>query len=106
MTTVPRPDWHPSLFGSPPRAQEPAGPRSDGDDAGDPPLSVTEFSELVKGLLEETFPFLSVWGEVSNLARPRSGHIYFTLKDAESQVACTLWKSLASRLRFELEDGM
>ncbi|MEX2359098.1 MAG: exodeoxyribonuclease VII large subunit, partial [Pirellulaceae bacterium] len=49
----------------------------------------------------------SVWvsGEISNLAQPRSGHIYLTLKDEDAQIRAVLWKGSASRLTFDLEDG-
>jgi exodeoxyribonuclease VII large subunit len=49
-----------------------------------------------------------VWvsGEVSNLARPSSGHIYLTLKDSEGQLRAVMWRSAATRLKFDLRDGM
>jgi exodeoxyribonuclease VII large subunit len=48
---------------------------------------------------------VAIVGEVSNLRRPSSGHVYLTLKDAGAQIAAVIWRSTASRLRFNLEDG-
>src|SRR6516164_2157044 len=69
-------------------------------------LSIAELTREVKQLLEDGF--LSVWvtGEVSNLARPSSGHIYLTLKDAEAQLRTVLWRGVALRLRCDLRDGL
>ena len=53
-------------------------------------LSVTELNENIKRLLEASFDTLWVEGEVSNLRRPASGHIYFTLKDEKSQIRAVL----------------
>src|SRR5208337_1877958 len=49
-----------------------------------------------------------VWatGEVGNLAKPSSGHIYLTLKDSEAQLRAVLWRNVAMRLRFELREGL
>ena len=40
------------------------------------------------------------------MARPHSGHVYFTLKDSSAQIRATIWRTTASRLRFDLQDGM
>jgi exodeoxyribonuclease VII large subunit len=69
-------------------------------------LSVSQLTQQIKGTLENTFPSVWVAGELSDLARPRSGHIYFTLKDGHSQIRGVIWRSLAQRLRFQLEDGL
>jgi len=45
-------------------------------------------------------------GGISNLARPASGHIYFTLKDSNSSLKCVMWRSDAARLRLALQDGL
>ena len=52
--------------------------------------------------------FGSVWvaGEISNLARPQSGHCYLTLKDDQAQIRCALWRNAAARVRFDLHDGL
>lgn len=69
-------------------------------------LSISELTNAVKGVLEDGFPFVWVAGEVSNLTRPSSGHIYLTLKDATSQLRTVIWRSAVQRLRYELRDGM
>jgi len=75
---------------------------SDGEEI----LSVTELNRRIRRALEDEFGSVCVVGEVSNLRRPSSGHIYLTLKDSGAQVAAVLWRSSAARLRFDLEDGM
>ncbi|URX62425.1 exodeoxyribonuclease VII large subunit [Luteibacter anthropi] len=64
-------------------------------------------NRLVRDLLEDALP-MGVWieGELSNVSRPASGHIYFTLKDANAQVRCAMFRMAASRLRFRPADGM
>ena len=58
-------------------------------------LSVTELNRMAREALESRFPPLWVRGEISNLTRAPSGHLYFTLKDAGAQVRCTLWRTRA-----------
>lgn len=70
------------------------------------PLSVSELTLKVKGLIEARFSDAWVIGQISNLSTPRSGHIYLTLKDDGAQLPAVLWKSTASKLRFKLTDGM
>ncbi len=52
--------------------------------------------------------FTNIWveGEISNLARPASGHVYFTLKDSGAQVRCALFRNNAARVRQALKDGL
>lgn len=69
-------------------------------------LTVTELTRQVQDALEATFDQLWVEGEISNLRRPASGHLYFTLKDEESQVRAVLFRPVARALKFDLEDGM
>ena len=69
------------------------------------PLTVSQLTAHVKELLETAFPMAWVKGEISGLARPRSGHIYLTLKDDRAQIRAVLWRSTAERLRFDLADG-
>lgn len=69
-------------------------------------LTVTELANGVKTLLEDAFANVWVAGEVSNLSRPSSGHLYFSLKDAQSTIKAVLWRSQAYRLKFELHDGL
>lgn len=74
--------------------------------SADPLLSVSALNRLAREVIERGFPQLRVVGEVSNLARPASGHLYFTLKDETAQVRCTMWRSRAQTLPFRIEDGM
>lgn len=60
----------------------------------------------VRALLEGTLPLIWIEGEISNLARPASGHLYFTLKDAAAQVRCALFRGRGRYLRFEPADGL
>lgn len=71
-----------------------------------PVLSVSELSELLRGVVEQSFPRVWVAGEVSNCTRAGSGHLYFTLKDDEAQLRAVMWRSAAQRLRFDLRDGL
>jgi exodeoxyribonuclease VII large subunit len=69
-------------------------------------LSVSELTQLVKDLIEGSLPAVWVAGEIADLARPQSGHVYFTLKDAGAQLPAALWRSAAARVRFDLHDGL
>jgi exodeoxyribonuclease VII large subunit len=69
------------------------------------PLTVSQLTALIKGVVEESFPAVWVAGEISNLARPRSGHLYMTLKDGGAQIRAVMWASTAARLPFELKEG-
>ncbi|HEY3859303.1 MAG TPA: exodeoxyribonuclease VII large subunit [Gammaproteobacteria bacterium] len=69
-------------------------------------LSVSDLNRAARGLLEGGFPLLWVEGEISNLARPASGHLYFSLKDAQAQVRCALFRNRSQLLRFKPADGM
>ena len=68
-------------------------------------ISVTDLTLHVKAMVEGLFPSLWVSGEISDLVRARSGHIYFTLKDDTAQIRGVMWRSAAERLQFDLEDG-
>jgi len=68
--------------------------------------TVSRLNRRIKDLLEKNFPLVWVEGEVSNLRRPSSGHLYFTLKDESSQLPAVIFRSAASALRFQLEDGL
>jgi len=70
------------------------------------PLSVWELTSQIKDLLEAAFPEVWVAGEASNFARPQSGHCYLTLKDDRAQIRAVMWRGVASRLRFDLHDGL
>ena len=68
--------------------------------------SITRLNREVRAVLENSFP-PSLWvrGEISNLAQPGSGHLYFSLKDKHSQVRCAMFKSANRHLRFTPENG-
>jgi len=69
-------------------------------------LSVSELNRAARGLLEGGFPVLWVEGEISNLAQPASGHLYFSLKDSQAQVRCALFRNRGQLLRFKPANGM
>lgn len=69
-------------------------------------LSVTELNRFAREALERAIPLLWVGGEISNLTRASSGHVYFTLKDAQAQVRCAMWRNKAQLLSFRPENGM
>lgn len=70
-------------------------------------LTVSQLTFRIRKLLEDNPELQDVWvtGEVSNLSRPASGHIYFTLKDKNASLRCVMWKSDAARTRPNLQDG-
>lgn len=67
--------------------------------------TVSEINASIRGLLESQFPFVSVAGEISNMRRPLSGHIYFTLKDDQAQIKAVLFKMQQRYLSEEPADG-
>ena len=69
-------------------------------------LSVSELLRSVRDALERRFPLAWVRGELSNLSRAPSGHLYFTLKDRAAQVDCVMFRSRAAALDWEPRDGM
>ena len=70
-------------------------------------LSVGDLTRRIKKSIEDTIRTVWVAGEISNYKGPGpSGHLYFTLKDEESQIPCAMWKGMAARLRFDPENGM
>jgi exodeoxyribonuclease VII large subunit len=75
-------------------------------DQEQPVLTVTELTRQIKQTLEAGFPWVVLQGEISNFKRHSSGHMYFTLKDENAQIAAVLWRSRASTLSFTPEDGM
>ena len=68
-------------------------------------LSVSELNRRARQLLEGNFPLLWVSGEISNLTRAASGHVYFSLKDEAAQVRCVMFRSRAQLLPWRLENG-
>ena len=70
--------------------------------------TVTTLTRYIREALESDVQLQDVWvqGEVSNLSRPASGHVYFTLKDSGASLRCVVWKSGVARLGVVLQDGM
>ncbi|MEW8405052.1 MAG: exodeoxyribonuclease VII large subunit [Candidatus Thiodiazotropha taylori] len=68
-------------------------------------FSVSRLVRETRAILEASFPLLWVSGEISNLAQPASGHIYFSLKDEAAQVRCAMFRMKRQRLRFQPENG-
>ncbi len=69
-------------------------------------LSVSSLNNQIKSLLETTFLHVSVEGEVSRPTYHSSGHLYFTLKDADSSISCVMFKGNNKALKFQVEEGM
>jgi exodeoxyribonuclease VII large subunit len=69
--------------------------------------TVSKLTFYIRKLLEENEVLQDVWvqGEISNLSRPASGHVYFTLKDSSAALRCVMWKTSAMRLTIPLQDG-
>jgi len=67
--------------------------------------SVARLASEVRAVLDGSFPLLWVQGEISNLAQPASGHIYFTLKDAAAQVRCAMFRPKRMLLNFAPANG-
>jgi exodeoxyribonuclease VII large subunit len=70
-------------------------------------LSVSQLTSYLRQLLESDQILQDIWvrGELSNVAKPSSGHLYFTLKDADAAVRCVMWRNTAARLDFEPNEG-
>ncbi len=68
--------------------------------------SVSELCRETRLLLEGNFLTLTIEGELSNLSRPTSGHIYFTLKDDKAQVQCAMFRSQLRTVGFKPDNGM
>lgn len=69
-------------------------------------LSPSQLNTLARNLLEDTFPMVWVEGELGNVARPSSGHLYLTLKDERAQVRAAMFKPKAGWLKFVPREGM
>ncbi|MFA5701276.1 MAG: exodeoxyribonuclease VII large subunit [Desulfuromonas sp.] len=70
-----------------------------------PILSVTRFTQLAQELIEDNLAELLLRGEISNLARPASGHWYFSLKDEHSQIRAVMFRTANRRVAFTPENG-
>ena len=69
-------------------------------------LTPSALNRLVRDLVEDALPLIWIEGEISNLSRAGSGHLYFTLKDSAAQVRCAMFKPRSTWLRFKPTDGM
>jgi len=69
-------------------------------------LTVSQLTVQIKNQLEGGFPSVWVAGEISNFSRPQSGHSYFTLKDDQAQIRAVMWRGTATRIKFDLADGL
>ncbi|MBI3359975.1 MAG: exodeoxyribonuclease VII large subunit, partial [Chloroflexi bacterium] len=69
--------------------------------------SVTTLTRYIRGLFETDYRLKDLWveGEVSNISRPSSGHLYFTLKDSGAELRCVMWRGQAAQLIFSPRDG-
>ena len=84
-------------------------PDSERTSAGERPgvLTPRAVNELVRGVLARGIPStLHVLGEIGDLSRPQSGHVYFSLKDAQSELRCVLWRGTVAKLKFTPEPGL
>ncbi|MGQ0656095.1 MAG: exodeoxyribonuclease VII large subunit, partial [Betaproteobacteria bacterium] len=68
-------------------------------------VTVSQLLRSVRDVLERRFPLLWVRGELTNLSRAPSGHVYFTLKDAGAQVDCVMFRSRAAALDWQPQNG-
>ena len=70
--------------------------------------SVSTLTRYIRDLIETDTALQQIWvqGEISNLSRPRSGHVYFTLKDASAALKCVIWRSRAGKIPYALQDGL
>ncbi len=68
--------------------------------------TVGEISFSIKSLIEGSYGYISIRGEISGLMKAASGHVYFNLKDSNSLIACTCWKGVAAKINTPMEDGM
>ena len=71
-----------------------------------PVYSVSEFSHVIKKLVETNFSYVRIRGEISRPSFPGSGHVYFTLKDTEGTIAAIIWKYTLPRLSIKPEEGI
>ena len=69
------------------------------------PISVSQLNIQIKSLLETTFSFVYIKGEISNVTYHNNGHIYFSIKDNNSTLSCVMFKGNRKNLKFTLEIG-
>src|SRR5262245_18972657 len=69
-------------------------------------LSVSALTQRIRAKIEGTFPSVWVSGEISNVSKAGSGHIYFSLKDEDAIIGAALFRGVGLRVRFDVRDGM
>ncbi|MFH1873035.1 MAG: exodeoxyribonuclease VII large subunit [Pseudomonadota bacterium] len=69
-------------------------------------VTISELNRIARQALEREFPLLWVAGEISNLTRAASGHVYFSLKDEAAQARCVMFRSRAQSIPWKLENGL
>ena len=86
---------------------DPDIPPPDATGSNEPPVySVTELSGALKRVVEDTFGYVRVRGEISGFKRAASGHLYMALKDADANMDAVCWRGTAGKLEIEPEDGL
>ncbi|MBM3558078.1 MAG: exodeoxyribonuclease VII large subunit, partial [Alphaproteobacteria bacterium] len=71
-----------------------------------PEFTVSELAQALRRTVEDAFGFVRLRGEISGFKRHTSGHLYFSLKDAEAVIDAVMWRGVAGRLAFKPEDGL
>jgi len=84
----------------------PADPPSPAGDGNQPPYSVSEISGAIKRTVEGHFEHVRVRGEIGRVSRPRSGHVYLSLKDENAVLDAVIWRGVAGRLALAPEEGL
>ena len=82
----------------------PSGPK--GGKTNQTELTVSELSAAVKRTVEDRFGLVRVRAEIGRVSRPRSGHVYLSLKDDKAVIDGVMWKGVASRLSIQPEEGL
>ncbi|MFM8263647.1 MAG: exodeoxyribonuclease VII large subunit [Pirellula sp.] len=70
------------------------------------PLSVSQLTAWIKRTLDQNIASFWIAGEVSNVTKATSGHVYLTIKDANSQIGAVIWRSSWERCKFDIKEGM
>src|SRR3972149_2151902 len=70
-------------------------------------LTVSDLTRYIHEMFEVDYRLQDVWvqGEVSNVSRPASGHVYFSLKDAGAQIRCVMWRTTVQQQEMALKEG-
>lgn len=80
--------------------------RFDEKEKGDAVPTVSQLTGQIRDTLECDFGDVEVRGEITGFSQPRSGHWYFSLKDQDAQLSAVAWRSVAGRVKFQMEDGI